>query len=51
MTVEERIWRRVRAVLALQGKDVSAVLERLREEDSDAQEAEARRSVERPQDH
>jgi hypothetical protein len=42
ITVEERTWRRFRSVLALQGKDVSAVLEQLCEDYISEHEAAAR---------
>jgi hypothetical protein len=54
ITVEERTWRRFRSVLALQGKDVSAVLEKLCEdyinENEAAARAEANRNEEEPDD-
>jgi hypothetical protein len=46
ITVEQRIWRRFKAVLAMEGKDLSAVLEQLCEDYCNEHEAEARRSVE-----
>ncbi len=45
ITVEERTWRRFRSVLALQGKDVSAVLEQLCEDYIREHEATARVEV------
>jgi hypothetical protein len=45
ITVEERTWRRFRSVLALQGKDVSAVLEQLCEQYIQEHEAAARAEV------
>lgn len=48
ITVDERIWRHFKSVLALQGKDVSAVLERLCEEYIRDNEASARAEVTTP---
>jgi hypothetical protein len=47
ITVEERTWRRFRSVLALQGKDVSAVLEQLCEDYIREHEAAAREEANR----
>ena len=46
ITIDERIWRRFRAVVVLQGTDTSEILEELCEVYSNAHEADARRSVE-----
>jgi hypothetical protein len=46
ITIDERIWRRFRAVVLLQDKDQADVLEEICEAYSNAHEAEARRSVE-----
>jgi hypothetical protein len=50
ITVEERTWRRFRSVLALQGKDVSAVLEQLCEGYIREHEAAARAEINEPQE-
>jgi hypothetical protein len=39
ITIEDRIWRRFRAVVVLQGKDTSEVLEEICEQYSDEHEA------------
>jgi hypothetical protein len=46
ITIDERIWRRFRAVVLLQGKDQADALEEICEAYCDKHEAEARRSVE-----
>jgi hypothetical protein len=46
INIEERIWRRFRGVVVLQGKDAAEVLEEICEAYCDQHEAEARRSVE-----
>jgi hypothetical protein len=46
ITIDERIWRRFRAVVLLQDKDQADVLEEICKAYCDKHEAEARRSVE-----
>jgi hypothetical protein len=50
ITVDGKIWRRFRAVLAMQGKDVSAVLEQLAERYIQEHEAAAREALEHNQE-
>jgi metal-responsive CopG/Arc/MetJ family transcriptional regulator len=45
ITVDELLWRRFRATIALQGKDMSPVIERLIEQYLDEHEAAAREAA------
>ena len=50
ITVDELLWRRFRATVALEGKDMSPVLEQLIEDYLREHEAAAREAARRPDD-
>lgn len=50
ITVDELLWRRFRATVALEGKDMSPVLEQLIEQYLEEHEAAAREAARRPDD-
>jgi hypothetical protein len=48
ITVDDLLWRRFKSLLALEDKDMSAVLERLVEDYIEANEADARERASQP---